>query len=173
MNKLNKILLAFFVTTAAGSVFAADANLNFTGQILAASCSVDSSSANQTIDLGSAYVGTFASVGSISNAKAFNINLNNCSANAKVSMNVTGTMDSVVSVLKNTGSATGVGIQLLSASAVGSTTGTPITLNSTISVGTVNASNAMTIPFAAQFYRLGTMTAGSVTTTATVNFTYN
>jgi major type 1 subunit fimbrin (pilin) len=31
----------------------------------------------------------------------------------------------------------------------------------------------MTIPMAAQFYRIGTMTAGTVTSTATVDFTYN
>ncbi|MBW8836678.1 MAG: type 1 fimbrial protein, partial [Burkholderia sp.] len=46
-------------------------------------------------------------------------------------------------------------------------------LNSTSSLGTVDNTNTMTVPFVAQFYRLGTLTAGSVTTTATVNFTYN
>jgi major type 1 subunit fimbrin (pilin) len=88
-------------------------------------------------------------------------------------MSVAGTIDTVASVLQNTGTATQVGVQILKAASVGATTGTPVTLNSTSSLGTVDNTNTMTVPFVAQFYRLGTLTAGSVTTTATVNFTYN
>lgn len=134
---------------------------------------MDSSTSNQTIDLQSANAGDFAAVGATKNATAFSLKLTNCSPSAKVSMTVTGTSDTVASVLKNTGTATQVGVQLLLASSVGATTGTPLTLNSALSLGTVDATNAMTIPMVAQFYRIGTLTAGTVTSAATVDFTYN
>ncbi|BAN22424.1 fimbrial protein [Caballeronia insecticola] len=175
MRTLRALLAVFalFVATSMVAAFAAsDANLTFTGDILQPTCTVDSTTANQTIALGSVPISNFANVGSTANPRPFNIGLLNCSPNATVNMTVGGTMDTVPTVLQNTGTATQVGVQLLLAGSVGGTTGTPITLNSTINLGVVNASNAMTVPFVAQFYRLGTMTAGTVTATATVNFTY-
>ncbi len=153
--------------------FAGDANLNFTGTIQLPSCDVDTSSANQTVNLGSALMMNFGSVGSTANPTAFNLNLVNCSAAANVTMTVAGTMDTVPSVLQNTGTAREVGVQILQAGQVGATTGTPVTLNSAINLGTVGGSGTMTIPFVAQFYRIGTLTAGSVVATATINFTYS
>lgn len=152
---------------------AADATLNFSGTILPPTCDIDGSTANQTVSLGSVPIMNFAAVGSTANATAFNLNLVNCTAGANVTMTVAGTMDTVASVLKNTGTATQVGVQILQATSVGATTGTPVALNSAIGKGAVGSSNTMTIPFVAQFYRLGTMTAGTVSTTATINFTYN
>ncbi|NLP61777.1 type 1 fimbrial protein [Paraburkholderia sacchari] len=164
--------LALLAATAAGPVFAADATLTFTGTINPPSCTVDTSTANQTIALGTASIVDFGAVGSISNAQGFNLNLTNCDAGAKVTMTVSGTASSVASVLQNTGTATQVGVQLLKAASVGATTGTPITLNGALVLGAVGGAS-LTIPMVAQFYRLGTMTAGSVAATATVNFTYN
>lgn len=178
--RLFQWLLAAFVSMAASSVFAqssptfgADAHLYFTGTILPPSCDIDSTTANQTVNLGSAPVASFAAIGSTANATAFSVNLLNCSANVTVTMNVGGTADTYPSVLKNTGTATQVGVQLLQASSIGATTGTPLTLNTAINKGTVGSSNTMTIPLVAQFYRLGAVTAGSVAATATVTFTYN
>lgn len=175
MRKILMLLAASAVIAAmgAGSALAADANLNFTGLITQPSCTVDSSTANQTISLGSAPIMNFPAIGSTGNPTAFSLNLLNCSPGTAVTMSVAGTMDTVASVLQNTGTATQVGVQILKAATVGATTGTPVTLNSTSSLGTVDNTNTMTVPFVAQFYRLGTLTAGSVTTTATVNFTYN
>ncbi|WP_027816613.1 fimbrial protein [Paraburkholderia bannensis] len=172
MHKLTTAV-AILASVATTGAFAADATLTFSGTILPASCTIDSTTANQTINLGSASVADFPAVGATKNPQAFNMQLTDCTTSAKVSMNVAGTMDTVASVLKNTGTATQIGVQLLQASAVGATTGTPITLNSAINLGTVDATNSMTIPMVAQLYRIGAMTAGSITTTATVNFTYN
>jgi major type 1 subunit fimbrin (pilin) len=178
MRKILMLLAASAVIAAmgagsAGSALAADANLKFTGLITQPSCTVDSSTANQTISLGSAPIMNFPAIGSTGNPTAFTLNLVNCSPGTAVTMSVAGTIDTVASVLQNTGTATQVGVQILKAASVGATTGTPVTLNSTSSLGTVDNTNTMTVPFVAQFYRLGTLTAGSVTTTATVNFTYN
>jgi major type 1 subunit fimbrin (pilin) len=152
---------------------AADANLNFSGMILQPSCTVDSSTANQTVTLGSVPIANFASVGSTENPTAFNLSLVNCSAGTNVTMTVAGTMDTVPSVLQNTGTAAKVGVQILQAGSVGATSGTPVALNNAINLGVVDSTDTMTVPLVAQFYRLGTMTAGTVAATATVSFTYN
>jgi major type 1 subunit fimbrin (pilin) len=167
------LLLAMFAMASSDPAFAADANLNFTGTLVQPSCTVDTTTANQTISLGSAIVSAFPSVGSTSNPKAFNLSLLNCTPGTSVTMTVAGTMDTVASVLKNTGTATFVGVQLLKGTSAGATTGTAVSLNTSTSLGVVDATNAMTVPMVAQFYRLGTMTAGNVAATATVNFTYN
>jgi major type 1 subunit fimbrin (pilin) len=168
-----RLLLVLLASIFAGPAFAVDATLNFSGTILPPTCDIDSSTANQTINLGSAPVRDFAAVGTTANPVAFYLKLINCSVGAKVTMTVSGTMDTVPSVLKNTGTAAQVGVQLLRAANVGATTGTPVTLNSATGQGTVDATATMTIPLVAQFYRLGTLTGGTVATTATVNFTYN
>ncbi|MDR5774061.1 fimbrial protein [Caballeronia sp. LP006] len=172
MNKL-KLILVVSALAAAKSVFAVDATLNFTGTIILPTCTVDSSSANQTISLDTAKTTDFAAVGSTQNPRPFNVKLAACATNTNVTMTVNGTNDTLTSVLKNTGSAAQVGVQLLKASNVGDTTGSPITLGSAESLGAVDQTNEMTIPMVAQFYRLGAMTGGTVTAVATVNFAYN
>ncbi|WP_244850032.1 fimbrial protein [Caballeronia sp. SL2Y3] len=172
MKKLKIGIVALGLTCAA-SAFAADATLTFTGTIILPTCTVDSNSVNQTIALGTARTTDFAAVGNTKNPTPFNITLNNCAANTNVAMTVNGTSDTVQSVLANTGTAAQVGVQLLKAVNAGDTTGTPITLNSSLNIGTVGATNSLTIPMVAQFYRLGTMTGGTVSATATVNFAYN
>jgi major type 1 subunit fimbrin (pilin) len=157
----------------AGPAYAADATVSFSGTFLQPSCTVDSSSANQTISLGTASIVEFPSVGSTKNPQSFSVNLTGCAPGTQVTMTVVGTVDTVTSVLQNTGTATQVGIQLLQASSVGATTGTPITLNSAKVIGVVDTTNSMTIPMVAQFYRLGSVGAGTVTSTATINFMYN
>jgi major type 1 subunit fimbrin (pilin) len=167
------VLSAMLAAILAEPAYSADATVNFSGQFLPASCTVDSSTANQTVNLQNASVSDFSAVGSTKNATAFNVKLTDCNAGTKVTMTTSGTIDTAPSVLKNTGSATQVGVQLLLAASVGSTSGTPITLNSALDLGAVDASNAMTVPLVAQFYRLGTMTPGTVAATATLSFTYN
>lgn len=165
--------LAVLGLMSAGPAFAVDATLNFTGTIILPTCTVDSGSVSQTIDLKTAKTTDFLSVNSTNNATPFSLLLKSCAVNTNVSMTIYGTVDTVQSVLKNTGTASQVGVQLLKAVNVGDTTGTPFPLNTQTTIGAVDATNTMTIPMVAQFYRLGTMTGGTVTATATVNFGYN
>lgn len=167
------IALAVPLLFGAVDALAADATLTFTGTIILPTCTVVTGSGTQTVALDTAKTTDFAAVGSVAQPKAFNIKLSNCTANTNVTMTVSGTTDTVASVLKNTGTATQVGIQLLKATNVGDITGTNITINSALGLGTVDATSAMTIPLVAQYYRLGTMTAGTVASSATVNFSYN
>ncbi len=133
------------------------------------SCTVTTSSASQAITLPSVLSSTFASVGSTAGASAFSVDLVNCITQTAVTMTVSGTVDTVQSVLKNTGTAQGIGVQLLNGGAAGSA----LALNSAIAVGNVGAGTSMSIPMAAQYYRLGTVGAGSVVAVATVTLTYN
>ena len=174
MTNFKKLALGSLFTCAAVTAFSADANLNFTGTIYLPSCTVDSSTANQTIPLGTAKTTDFLAVNSTANPYAFNIKLISCSPGTVVTMTVSGNpVASYPSVLQSTGSASQVGVQLLKAASAGATTGVPLSLNTAAAQGTVDATNTMTIPLVAQFYRLGTMTAGSVVASATVNFVYN
>jgi major type 1 subunit fimbrin (pilin) len=181
-NTLNmrrlQLLCAILAATLAGSAFAAPTfeagpTLTFTGTIQLPSCTVDSSTANQTVSLGSVPISSLTSVGTTANPTSFNVAVTNCSPGTNVTMTVTGTAATVASVLTSTGTAAQIGVQLLQAGSAGATTGTPIKLNSAISLGAVDSSNSMTVPFVAQFYQLGTVTPGTVAATATVNFTYN
>ncbi|MDR5838486.1 fimbrial protein [Caballeronia sp. LZ034LL] len=170
MHKTRSIIAGAMMLCSA-STWAADATLNFTGKIILPTCTVNAAYVNQTIDLGTVKITDFT--GTTQNPTAFQINLESCVAGTNVAMTVNGTSDTVTSVLKNTGDAGKVGVQLLKASKVGDTTGTAITLGSAMTLGLVDATNKMTIPMVAQFYKLGALTAGTVAATATVNFTYN
>lgn len=171
--KTIKYVAATLALTAAGSAFAADVTLNFNGSLLLPTCSVSAGTANQTIPLGTARSTDFSAVGSTQNPIAFEIDLQSCSTGTNVTMNVSGTqVGTNVGVLTNTGSAAGVGVQLLSTATVGATTGTALVLNSNISRGAISGTS-MTIPLAAQFYRTGTMSGGTVSAVATVNFIYD
>ncbi|WP_153488662.1 fimbrial protein [Burkholderia cepacia] len=171
MRKRQSLLVLFTMLTA-GPVFAVDAYMNFTGTVWAPSCTIDSSSTNQTVILASTLVGNFTSIGSTASAKAINVKLD-CLVGTTVTMTVSGAAATVPSVLKNTGTAQQVGVQLLRATEVGGTTGTPIMLGSPLNLGAVSSSGTMTVPLVAQYYRLGKLTPGSVAATATLSFTYN
>ncbi|WP_312951739.1 fimbrial protein BcfE [Superficieibacter sp.] len=100
-----------------------DYNLEFTGTIVAQSCSVDLSSINQSIDLGQFPVDQFASVGTTTKFKPFNINLIGCSRSISgTKIWFSGEADSdnpALLALTDTGMgtmtimATGVGVELL------------------------------------------------------------
>jgi major type 1 subunit fimbrin (pilin) len=168
-----KVLLAIGTMLGASSAFSADATLTFTGNIILPTCTVDTTGTASNVPLASAKTTDFAAVGDTQNPAAFNVKLINCVTNTNVTMTVSGTTDTVGSVLKSTGTASQVGVQLLKATASGDTTGTPLQLNAAAAQGVIDASGTMTIPMVARYYRLGTMTGGTVVATATVDFTYN
>ncbi|MDR5796374.1 fimbrial protein [Caballeronia sp. LZ008] len=173
--KTLKLFFAICALNGAGSTLAADATLNFTGNIIFPTCTVDAASKTKTINLGTVKTTDFQqSVGATLSPQAFNLQLTGCATGTNVSMTVNGTQDTVNSVLKNTaGTATQVGVQLLKAAQSGGTTGTAITLGATTGAGTPDGAGNLTIPMVAQYYRLGTLTGGTVSATATVDFTYN
>ena len=82
--KLNCIVRNLLATAALTALplasHAADGKINFTGKILDAACTIDTSTANQTVNLGNVPKSSFSAAGDVAAATHFSIVLNNCPA---------------------------------------------------------------------------------------------
>lgn len=131
------------------------------------SCDLNVNTANQTISLGQTSTKDLPSLGSTANPTGFTLSLVNCVPQTAVTVTMAGTTDAANDQLKNvSGSAGGVAIQILF-------NNSPINFNAAFAAGNVGSSTALDIPLVARYYRNGVLTAGTVSTVATANFTYN
>ena len=74
---------------------AADGQINFTGTILDSACTIDTNTANQTVNLGKIPKSSFNAAGAVAAATRFSIVLNNCpAAVTSASVKFDGTADS-------------------------------------------------------------------------------
>lgn len=107
----------------------------------------------------------FGSQGSTDGTTAFNIQLN-CQSSGKVAITLSTANPVAPSVLVNTGTAAGVGVQLLYQ-------GSPVTFGTAIALGSTGP-GPVSIPFSARYYqtRATLPTGGSVNATATYTLTY-
>lgn len=124
--------------------------------VKAVTCSVTAATANQTVSMRTANSSTLATTGAVTGKTPFSIGLT-CQSGVKVNVTFSSPAGTsgVDSVVPSTGTATGVGIQLLDA------TNNPISLDQMRTV--VNSTAGTTsVPFFAQYYRLAT---GDVTGT--------
>ncbi|WP_396330453.1 fimbrial protein [Burkholderia anthina] len=114
------LLTAVALAALSTSAFAAGTGtINFTGEIVAGACGIDSGSVNQTVQLGKVPTHTFTKAGDKSEAVPFDIKLTNCdtSISDKAKFTFTGTSNATQpKLLATIGSATNVGIRLQSAS---------------------------------------------------------
>ena len=154
-----------------GSLDVENFSLANTVRIVMPACSINTSP--QTITLPTVAAKEFGAKGSTAGTTAFSIALTCLAAGqSPESMNITftaaGTASGITGVLTPTsGSATGVGVRLLQ-----SNYQTAVTFGTAISEGTP-ASGTVNLPFAAQYYQTGTtVTAGSLTASATFTLTY-
>jgi type 1 fimbria pilin len=135
--------------------------------VKAVTCSVTAATANQTVPIPKAISSTLAATGAVSSKTPFSIALT-CQSGVKVNVTFSDAAGAsgVSSVVKSTGTATGIGIQLLDA------TSAPIVLDQALTVVDSTTGN-MSIPFFAQYYRLSTGTAtGTVQAAATYTMSY-
>ncbi|MDY1038703.1 fimbrial protein [Lelliottia sp. CFBP8978] len=98
-------------------------NLKFTGKITAQTCDVDSNSLQQTVEIGQFSTSDFPTVGSVTSAESFDINLKNCTKNSVGSKvwfsGVADNDNPALLKLTNTGMgssgiiATGIGVEIL------------------------------------------------------------
>lgn len=121
------------------------------------------SSSNSTVSMRTVNSSALAITGAVAQKTPFSIALL-CQSGVKVNVTFSsaGGSSGVSSVVASTGTATGVGIQLLHA------TDTPITLDQARTVVNSTSGNAA-IPFSAQYYRLG---SGAVARTVRAQATY-
>lgn len=141
--------------------FVTSANTTFVGP----ACTVATDPT--VVQLPTVTVGAFGGNGSTTGTTPFAVQLS-CSYASPIqitldSANPVSVNNGVLSIATGTGMATGVGVQI-------SRSGSPTKLRKAI---TVNATpGSFSIPFAASYYRTGTVKAGTVAATATYTLTY-
>jgi len=133
--------------------------------IIDPACSVNTTPINVTLPTMNA--SALGSTGASAGRTGFNISLN-CSSGATldIQLNYVGTNTGITGVLKSTGSAGGVGVQLLDQNS------NPVVFGNTTVLGATPNNSQWNIPYFAQYYRTGTVTAGSVTASATFTLSY-
>lgn len=171
--------LACMVVAVAGilsgsTAFAADGQVNITGNILSNSCSVSVGDINKTVNLGSVASKQFTGVGSSSGPYPFNITLEDCGPTASgVAVTFSGVANSVNNQLLATdnisGAATGVAVGILD---YASEALIPINTASPIYTLTPNQTSAV-LHFYARYTAVANLvTAGTANATATFQMNY-
>ncbi|MCU6398712.1 MULTISPECIES: fimbrial protein [Enterobacter] len=111
---IRNVLAAAAVSGITFATQAADGKINFTGTILDSACTIDTSTANQTVNLGKIPKSSFSAAGSVAAATRFSIMLNNCpAAVTSASIKFDGTADSSdtsILALNSDQTAKGVGV---------------------------------------------------------------
>ena len=115
MNSIVRTLMATAALTALPlASHAADGKINFTGKILDAACTIDTSTLNQTVNLGNVPKSSFNAAGDVAAATHFSIVLNNCpSAVSSASIKFDGAADAAdtsILALNSGQTAKGVGV---------------------------------------------------------------
>lgn len=151
-------------------VWGTEIPIYITGNITALACSLNSTSIS--VPLGNFSNTQFTGVGTTLGDKSFNVGLT-CDKDAKINASLDGTQNadiSKTSVLALTnagqsGTATGVGVQLLYG-------GVPLEINKNILLKTSDG-GLETLPFTARYYQTKTAVGGGLAnTSATLNITY-
>ncbi len=135
-----------------------------TFQFVNPSCTITAGTANQAVTLPTALTSDFVAVGTTAKPTDFTISLENCVTETIASMQLDGTTVAPT-VLANTGSASGVGIQVTQ-------NGSPITFGQALNLGNVGSSQTMDVPMIARYYRTGAMSGGNVASVATISMSY-
>lgn len=175
MRKI-QFILGILAAASSSATLAYDGTINFTGKVVAQTCSVSSGSKNLTVTLPTVSEASLAAATNTAGLTPFTIELTGCNAsaasgaqNVKAYFEPNATTDYDTGNLNiAAGSANNVQIQLLNADGV-----TPIKLGQDAtgqSVTAVQIDNAaMKLRYNAQYYATAQATAGDVS--ATVNYT--
>lgn len=136
-----------------------------TGMATVTSASCDVTTDPTVVTLPTVTSSAFGSAGATSGSTRFNVKLN-CQGGGAVNITLAANQPVSSSVLSNTGSATGVGVQLLY-------NNLPVTFGSAIPLGNA-PTGPLSIPFDARYYQTGGTIpgGGSVQATATYTLTY-
>jgi len=175
---IRNVLAAAVVTGSSFAAHAADGTINFTGEVVDSACTVDTSTASQTVNLGKVLKSAFTGVGQVAAATRFNIVLNNCpSSLPTVTVKFDGTAnanDSDILALNSDQTAQGVGVALYEEDGVTpiplATQSKSITLDTTSTGSPAVAANSNTLTFVAK-YKATQQTIVAGTANATSDFT--
>lgn len=167
-------IVAVSILSAASAVSAADGQVNFKGEIIDSACVVANTPASPLdVTLGQVSKTSFSAAGDTAAATKFSLKLSNCPATVtKASVKFDGTAaggdNSVLALTKDTGVATGVGIQLMDSS------------NTVLPLATASASYPLVstgvnnLDFTARYVSTAaTVTAGPANSVANFTVVYN
>ncbi|WP_240023690.1 fimbrial protein [Serratia marcescens] len=178
MNKfvLNTLLFvgAPFAMSTIAAANAADGTINFTGNVTDQTCTVETSSANQTIPMGNVSAKAFKNAGDTALPTKFNIALANCPETVKkASVKFDGIYakdnTALLALNQEAGVATGIGIALYEADGA---TQIPIASFSTAQSVQKDISNVFT--YVAKYMSTSdTITVGPANATTQFSITYN
>ncbi|NMZ32846.1 fimbrial protein [Pseudomonas proteolytica] len=179
---MNRKMLFVAVMTAAvvQSVQASDGTINFAGELVAQTCTItiDGGPSPQTKNLPKVSTSLLTTPGQVAGATSFLIGLTGCAStpnSVTTFYEAGGTVDPITGRMRNTaaGGADEVELQLLD----GGPTAAPILIGSdtqttTNTRYTIDASGAVTMPYAVQYYATGTTTPGIVESQVTFSIDY-
>jgi major type 1 subunit fimbrin (pilin) len=170
-------LVAAAVLSISPSAFAASVEsgtVTFTGSLTASTCTISALTQNQTVTLPTLPITQFSNtpVGSFAGAKSFSFTLTGCgtATKATASFDVSPQLDTTTGALINTGTATGIEVQLVNDPDL-----TAITIGAQTSYAESAAitSGAATLNYAARYYQSATsVSAGSVSTSVQYSMSY-
>lgn len=165
MSKLRMAIFSLLYIT--GVCSASDSGtVHVTGNLLTSTCTISGGS-DLTFDLDSVTKSDLPDVDSTAGRQEQSIQLS-CDADTKINMTVNADSDSSDNtIINNTGTAQGVGLQLLDVT----NNSTPIKMGVTWTVIS-DSTQVETIPIAAQYIRTGNLVAGTVKATATYTLDY-
>ncbi|WP_338124591.1 fimbrial protein [Ewingella americana] len=175
MMKIKFPVIALLVNTALLSTMAhaADGTINFTGNITAAACTVDTASANRTVALGNVSSSAFTAAGSTASPTAFVIDLTNCpatvtSASTKFDGPANATNSSIIA-LSSGQTATGVGVAIYE-----NDSSTLIPLGTASKAKAITTAGPNTLNFIAKYMATAAaVTAGTANAVTTFTVVYN
>lgn len=155
-----------------GTGYAADGNINFTGEVIGNACTITGSSgSNVSVELGQVATSSFSKAGDTAAPTKFSIGLSKCTSVDSAQVSFDGTQDrtnnNLIKLSTATGAATGVGIGIYEAD---STTAIPLYTKSapvTVTGGSANFN------FVAKYVATSsTVTAGPANASATFTVIY-
>ena len=155
---------------------ASDGTITFNGRISASTCAVTPASGTIAVTLPTLSVNTLGSSGAFAGATRFAIAISGCAGGSETNANAffeAGTnVDAITGRLKNTGTATNVDLQLLTAAGavinLSNASGAQYTPQTNNIV-----SNAATLEYAVRYYATAQSTAGTVISSVTYSVVYN
>ncbi|EJN05006.1 fimbrial protein [Herbaspirillum sp. YR522] len=153
-------------------VFAADGTINFTGSVVASTCTYGASGKSQTVALPRVSASALSAANTTAGDTAFDVQLENCGSTSKdVAIRLEGgAFDAATGNLKNTattGAATNVMVQVADRN-----TNTAIRAPGNTAVVQSTTDGKATIPLLAKYVATGPATAGSVTSAVNFSIVY-
>lgn len=155
------------------SAYASDGSINFTGEITDHTCTVDTNSKSNTVDLGKISSLAFNGSGDTASTTKFIIDLTSCPSTITTArVKFDGANDNVdpalLAITGGTGAATGVALELMNSDK------TPLRLNQLSNSYTLSSTGTNHLDFYAAYKSTNTtVTAGPANANATFTVVYN